>query len=282
MYHLHLSTGSRGGGQSAKAKSDYVTRQGKYENQEDKCVYTFSGNMPNFAEEDPTEYWQAADNHERANGRLYTEIEIALPQEMKPHEYCGLASRMTAQIVNERNLPYTMAVHEGRGDNPHVHIVISERANDGIDRDAEQWFKRANKQEPELGGAAKDREIQQKEWLQGVREDWQEIANESLRVWGYEKRIDHRTLQEQGIDREPQQHIGPAAWNMGQDDIDTERMDEHRQQQEQLEREKELAQELKSVEQDLIELHVKIDQEEEREAQRELKLERNQDRGLGW
>lgn len=269
MYHLHVSTGSRGGGQSAKAKSDYITRQGKYEKQEDKCIYTESGNMPKFAEEDPTEYWQAADEHERANGRLFTEVEIALPQEMEPHEYCGLASRMAAKIANEKNLPYTMAVHEGRGDNPHAHIVVSERANDGIERSAEQWFKRANKQDPELGGAAKDREIQHKDWLKGIREDWQEVANESLRLYGYEKRIDHRSLKDQGIDRTPQQHIGPRAWNMSKNGIDIERT----QNQYTPEKEQVVNQELKSISQEIADLHKQIDRQEQRR-------ERSRDRGL--
>ena len=35
---------------------------------------------PKWAEDDPQKYWAAADAHERANGRLYREVEFALPR----------------------------------------------------------------------------------------------------------------------------------------------------------------------------------------------------------
>ena len=51
------------------------------------------------------------------------------------------------------NGPYTLAVHRGQGENPHAHLMISERANDGIERSREQWFKRYNSKDPEKGRA---------------------------------------------------------------------------------------------------------------------------------
>ena len=38
--------------------------------------------MPAWAQDDPHAYWQAADAHERANGRLYSEVQFALPREL--------------------------------------------------------------------------------------------------------------------------------------------------------------------------------------------------------
>ena len=38
--------------------------------------------MPEWAEEDPRSYWKAADEHERVNGRLFREVEFALPREL--------------------------------------------------------------------------------------------------------------------------------------------------------------------------------------------------------
>ena len=40
------------------------------------------GHMPAWAQDDPHAYWQAADAHERANGRLYSEVQFALPREL--------------------------------------------------------------------------------------------------------------------------------------------------------------------------------------------------------
>ena len=45
----------------------------------DELLYTESGHMPAWAEADPTDYWDAADLYERANGRLFKRLEFALP-----------------------------------------------------------------------------------------------------------------------------------------------------------------------------------------------------------
>ena len=42
--------------------------------------------MPEWAEDDPGKYWEAADEHERANGRLYSEVQFALPKELNEDE----------------------------------------------------------------------------------------------------------------------------------------------------------------------------------------------------
>ena len=38
--------------------------------------------MPEWAQDDPRTYWAAADENERANGRLFRDIEFALPKEL--------------------------------------------------------------------------------------------------------------------------------------------------------------------------------------------------------
>ena len=48
-------------------------------------------------------------------------------------------------------LPYTLAVHHGEGENPHAHLMFSERANDGIARSAEQWFRRRGRPKVSVG-----------------------------------------------------------------------------------------------------------------------------------
>ena len=53
IYHLSVKTGSRISGQSAKAKSEYIEREGKYEKDRDELAYSESGNMPEWAEDDP-------------------------------------------------------------------------------------------------------------------------------------------------------------------------------------------------------------------------------------
>ena len=48
---------------------------------------------------------------------------------------------------------------------PHAHLMISERANDGIERSREQWFRRYNAKAPEKGGAKKSRTMMSREWV---------------------------------------------------------------------------------------------------------------------
>ena len=72
VYHLKASFGSRAGGQSARAKSDYIEREGRYEKDGEELEHKEHGNLPEWAEDDPQKYWEAADEHERANGRLYS------------------------------------------------------------------------------------------------------------------------------------------------------------------------------------------------------------------
>ena len=151
IFHIHVKTGTRKNGASARAKSQYIQREAKYEQQQDRCLYKESEHMPEWAEEHATDYWEAADTYERVNGRLYEEVEVALPRELEQDQQIELARAFAHELTDDENLPYTLAIHEGGGDNPHAHVLISERMNDGIERDKDRWFSRFNRDEPELG-----------------------------------------------------------------------------------------------------------------------------------
>ena len=86
VYHLKASFGSRAGGQSARAKSDYIEREGRYEKDREELEHKEHGNMPEWAQDDPGKYWEAADENERANGRLYSEVQFALPKELSEEQ----------------------------------------------------------------------------------------------------------------------------------------------------------------------------------------------------
>ena len=226
LYHLTSSVGSAARGQSAAAKSDYILREGRYAPAMDLEVeYREHGNMPKWAESDPRAYWEAADENERKNGRLFCQVEGALPIELRPEQRRELAQKFARRLTDREQLPYTLAVHRGGNRNPHFHLVISERRNDGIDRSAEQWFKRYNGKNPERGGARKTTDTHRKEWLGEIREVWTQEANRALDRAGSRERIDHRSLAERAeeareagdleraaeLSREPGRHLGPAA-----------------------------------------------------------------------
>jgi hypothetical protein len=63
-----------------------------------------------------------------------------------------------------------------------------------------------------------------------VRRRWAEVANEALASAKVSARIDHRTLAEQGIDREPYPHISRAAWEIERQGFTSHEADRVRQQ----------------------------------------------------
>ena len=102
-----------------------------------------------------------------------------MPKELSPGQLTALAASFCRDLARTKDgpLPYSFAVHKGHDkENPHCHLLISERVNDGISRAPGQWFKRAAK-DPSKGGAKKTNELRPREWLLQCRELWAERAN---------------------------------------------------------------------------------------------------------
>ena len=74
--------------------------------------------MPAWAEDDPGKYWQAADEHERTNGRLFQQVEVALPVELDERQRRDLARSFAEKLTGPERLPYTLAIHRGEAKNP--------------------------------------------------------------------------------------------------------------------------------------------------------------------
>jgi hypothetical protein len=172
--------------------------------------------MPEWAEDDARTYWDAADLYERANGRLYVSGDFALPRDLSVEDQIEVARDFVEALTDRERLPYTFAIHAGRDrdgqeHNPHVHVLISERQNDGIERTPHDWFRRANREHPERGGALKSRAFHGREWVEKAREILAASINEKLQALGRDERVDHRSFYRQGVDREPGEHFGPSA-----------------------------------------------------------------------
>jgi hypothetical protein len=175
--------------------------------------------MPSWAEDDASEYWDAADLYERANGRLYVSADFALPRDLTLEDQVVLTHEFAQQLTADESLPYTLAIHAGRDSNgqehnPHAHLMISERKNDAIERSPEQWFSRANPTDPAKGGAEKSRTFHGREWVENARREWAELTNKTLARLGREERVDHRSYERRGIDQEAGEHYGPKAAHM--------------------------------------------------------------------
>jgi hypothetical protein len=217
-YHLTAKIGAKG---KAASHAAYISREGKYSGREryEDLEATGHGNMPKWAEHAPANFWTAADEYERANGSTYREIEVALPRELTPDERQGLVEDFVRRELGEQHV-YQWAIHTPKaalekGEQPHAHIMYSERRLDGIERDPDQFFKRYNAKNPEKGGAQKmsggKGRGEMKQELLELRERWADVQNIHLQLNGHDVRVDHRSLKDQGIDRAPEKHLGGAG-----------------------------------------------------------------------
>lgn len=210
IYHLNVRRVSKAKGQSAMAKSNYINRDDKYSSRFDDLRFSQSGNMPSFAQNNPSLFWESADIYERSNARVCTEIEFALPRELNLAQQQILVNEFINQTIDndKHKLPYSFAIHnDPENNNPHCHLIFSERHQDGIERTPEQFFKRANSKALEQGGAMKSKHANAREFVQDVRTTWRKLANQHLEKHGIDSRIDERTLKAQGIERDPTTHI---------------------------------------------------------------------------
>lgn len=203
-------------------KFDYISRNGRFAKKHDgPLLHLESGNMPAWGADNPRAFWQAADDHERANGALYHELEFSLPRELNSNDRLS-AAREFVNSVAGTVFPYSFAIHGNQG-NPHVHLMVSGRKQDGIPRGATQFFKRFNPMNPESGGCAKASQDERgQEWITTIRQGWQAIANEKLEAAGEAARIDCRSNVARGIEDAPGVHVGRKALRLERQGIPTQ------------------------------------------------------------
>lgn len=221
---LSMKVGKAG---KAGPHAAYIARTGEYAKRlerGEKLEATEAGNLPAWAQVNPLEFWWAADTFERSNGTTYREMEIALPRELDAGQRTALVREFVRQEIGDRHA-YQWAIHTPRaadgGEQPHVHLMFSERQVDGLERDPEQYFRRYNAKHPERGGARKgygphagqtltraDRAAD----LKGLRERWEAMANQHLERAGRAERIDMGSHAERGTGLEPERKQLPSAW----------------------------------------------------------------------
>lgn len=221
---LSMKVGKAG---KAGPHAAYIAREGQYANRlerGERLEATEAGNMPAWAQSNPLAFWQAADAYERKNGTTYREMEIALPRELDAEQRAALVREFVRQEIGDRHA-YQWAIHvptaADGGEQPHVHLMFSERQVDGIDRDPEQYFKRYNAKHPERGGARKGygpsagqtlTKAERAAELKELRGRWEAMCNAHLERAGVEQRIDMRSHAERGTGLEPERKQLPSQW----------------------------------------------------------------------
>jgi len=210
-FHYCIKSGKKG---SARRHSTYIGREGSHSTRKD-LIHTGHSNLPSWANGNPGNFWSMADLHERANGAAYREHEIALPNELTVPQLIDLTERLVKNLVGSK--PYQYAIHAPEGtlggiQNPHVHLMCSDRLPDGIDRSPERMFSRYNAKQPDAGGCRKDSggksPMELRQQVTTARKLVAEIQNEVLAEHGHEARVDHRSLRDQGVQRRAERHLG--------------------------------------------------------------------------
>ena len=112
---------------------------------------------------------------------------------------------------------YTWAIHTPKasiegGEQPHAHIMYSERLQDGINRSLTNFLnaltvKILNVAVVRNPNTAKTSEKRKTELVE-LRERFADLQNAYLEEYGHADRVDHRSLADQGIERTPEKHLG--------------------------------------------------------------------------
>lgn len=164
------------------------------------------------------ELWnRIEEKHKRGDALLAREFELAIPHELSPDQRRELIAAYAAELATTYGVAVDYNIHSpthgahkkeapdhGSHDprNFHCHMVLSAClvSSEGV------CGKKCEALDPiscKRAGVKNPMEVQ--------RERWQDLCNEALELAGHSARIDHRTLEAQGIDRAPGAHLGPAA-----------------------------------------------------------------------
>lgn len=226
IFHFTGAILSRSRGQSAVAKAAYNARA-EIENEQTGQVHdytraqglAFSGifapaNAPDWAQ-DRGKLWSEVEAAEkRKDAQLARSFEIGLPHELTDEQRQQLITDFVRENFVRKGMIADVTIHlphnDGDDRNHHTHILLTTRqiGAEGFGQKAREW--------------------NSKEQLETWRENWARTANRYLERHGHEARIDHRSLEAQGIDREPTQHLGPQASQMERAGEPSERGDINR------------------------------------------------------
>ena len=113
-------------------------------------------NIPASVAKDGLEFFQKADELERANGRSYRSLIVAIPREAT--DKTAWAQTFTDDLLKDRHA-YRLAIHDKGDGNPHAHLMFSERGlKEG--QTAKDFFSRKN---------PKDRLVSHEDWLKNAK-----------------------------------------------------------------------------------------------------------------
>ncbi|WP_390913621.1 Ti-type conjugative transfer relaxase TraA [Pseudosulfitobacter sp. SM2401] len=226
IYHLHVKVIGRAAGSSAVASAAYRAasrlRDDRIERSHDftakRGVVHSEVLLPETAPDawsDREQLWNAVEAVEvRRDAQLAREVEFAIPREMSKAEGIALARDFVQSEFVDQGMIADLNVHWDRGADglpkPHAHVMLTMRS---VDED---------------GFGKKVRDWNSTGMVERWRERWATLANERLAELDIDARIDHRSLEDQGIALEPQSQIGAPAQRIAGEGSPADRTELHR------------------------------------------------------
>ncbi len=226
IFHLSVKVISRASGRSAVAASAYRAAERLHDERLDRDhdftnkdgvvhseVMLPDGAPPEFA--DREKLWNAVEAAEkRKDAQLAREVEFAIPRELNKQQGISLAREFVEAEFVDKGMIADLNVHWDIGADgnpkPHAHVMLTMRE---VGKD---------------GFGAKVRDWNKAELVARWRERWADHVNQRLAELDIDARVDHRSLEAQGIALEPQDKIGPAASRIGGRGLEADRIEEHR------------------------------------------------------
>jgi MobA/MobL family len=197
----------------------------------------------------------------RSDSQLAMNFDIALPHEQTLEQNRRLMQDFVREQFQRKGYAAHFAIHppDRNGDdrNIHAHVLVTLRKID------EHGFARTKAEQQE-------RYRNRGEYVEGLRDAWEKLANRHLERNGYDARIDRRSLEDRGIEREPEQHRGPAVTAMEREGNVTRIGDEIRRRQHHFAELKALAAEERQIDAQIIDLEARRAERQAREAAKGL------------
>jgi hypothetical protein len=159
---------------------------------------------------DRSTLWNTAEKAEqRSDSRVAREYQVALPAELSAEQRVVLARTFSREIAERYNVAVDLAIHaprpEGDPRNFHAHLLATTREVTPAGMGPHTGVDMRGEARSELGLPPSRQEFRT------LRARWAELTNNALREANIEARVDHRSLEAQGIDREPRPQLPWAA-----------------------------------------------------------------------
>ena len=216
IYHMEVSTLSRGKGRSLGASLSYISGKKIHDRYSGKtyrhrrfdlvqCRVYLPPSSPNALRDLQClcdELNKVEKRKDARTGRLFI---CSLPNELMPGEWARIVNEFIQENFVSQGLCAVAAIHRGKlpsnhpKSNPHVHIIVSTRTVG-----------------PEGFNPKKDREHNQRSYIEIWRRAWARVQNRAYERCHVKKRVSHESLRVQGVERKPTRHVSYVDLQRGE------------------------------------------------------------------